>query len=210
MTIVGAKQPQADNTVHFPDHSHNPSPMATLPMSAIEAALACRRSLAMAFNRLQGASMKLILYIVIAGFGCVCLPSYSAAPPVNDCKQAFENHIKEQSEGRIRLLTFKKLEGTQGEVAEVEVYALEYEAEVEFTENCKWLNGEGGYTPSLLTVKPVSKSKDSSLRYVTRLDNAQRGLIVQAGQRLILAGVINFIKKDGAWILKNTKIRTYQ
>jgi len=154
--------------------------------------------------------MKLLLYIVIAGCGWVCLPSYSAAPPVNDCKQAFENHIKEQSEGRIRLLTFKKLDGTEGEVAEVKVYVLEYEAEIEFTENCKWLNGEGGYAPSFQTTKPAAKSKDSSLRYVTRMDNAQHGLVVQAGLRLKLTGVISFSKKEDAWALETVKIRTYQ
>lgn len=164
----------------------------------------------MVFNNNQGSLMKLILALVIAGFGCVCLPSYAAAPPANDCKQALENHIKEQSEGRIRLLTFKKLEGTEGEVAEVKVYALEYEAEVEFTENCKWLNGEGGYAPSFHTIKPAAKSKNSSNRYVTPLDNAQHGMIVQAGLRLKLAGVMNFIQKEDVWVLETVKIRTYQ
>ena len=153
--------------------------------------------------------MKLLLYIVIAGFGWVCLPSYAAGPPVNDCKQVFENHIKEQSEGRIRLLSFKNLEGTEEEVDGVKVYALKYEAEIEFTENCKWLNGEGGYAPSFHTIKPAAKSKDSSLHYVTRMDSAQHGLIVQAGQRFMLAGVIHFVKKEAGWIVESVRIRTY-
>ena len=153
--------------------------------------------------------MKLLLFIVIAGFGWVCLPSYSAPLPVNDCKQAFENYIKEQSEERIRLRTFKRLEGTEEEIDGITVYVLEYEAEIEFTENCKWLNGEGGYAPSFHTIKPAAKSKDSSLHYVTRMDSAQHGLIVQAGQRFMLAGVIHFVKKEVGWIVESVKIRTY-
>ena len=153
--------------------------------------------------------MKQLLAIVIAGLGWVCLPSYAAGPPVNDCKQAFENHVKEQSEERIRLLSLKNLEGTEQEVDGVKVYVLEYEAEIEFTENCKWLNGEGGYAPSFHTVKPAPKSKDSSLRYVTRMDNTQHGLIVEAGLRFKLAGRIHFLKKVAGWTVETVKIRTY-
>lgn len=75
----------------------------------------------------------LVVIAVVIGIRFVLF----ADPSTSDGKQAIENCIKAESEGRIRLTNFQKTNATKGELRGVKFYVMEYETEIEFTEDCK-------------------------------------------------------------------------
>jgi len=43
-----------------------------------------------------------------------------------------------ESEGRIKLVSFKETNGPQDGLGSIPFYFMEYQAEIEFTEDCRW------------------------------------------------------------------------
>src|ERR1017187_1757987 len=74
---------------------------------------------------------------LLAYFG-VTLVGLSGPPSASDGRKAIEDLIRQQSESRIRLVQFQMTNGQIADVVGVKVYTLEYEAEIEFLEACKW------------------------------------------------------------------------
>jgi len=69
---------------------------------------------------------------VIFSSACSSTPSTSAA------EEFIRDRIKQQSEDKIRLISFQKTNGQEMAPNGVPLYALEYEAEIEFLERCRW------------------------------------------------------------------------
>jgi|CXWL01.1.fsa_nt_gi hypothetical protein len=74
---------------------------------------------------------------LLLAIGCSWRP-----PSDDETKNAFTTKIEKESEGRIKLIEFRKTAGQIKDTAGVKVYHLEYEFTIEFTADCKWLHQE--------------------------------------------------------------------
>src|ERR1017187_2817506 len=82
---------------------------------------------------------KITSPVILLALGiCAVFSGCSGPPSASEGRQAIEDRIKGQSEGRIRLVQFKKANGQLAEVMGVKVYTPEFESEIEFLEACKW------------------------------------------------------------------------
>jgi TPR repeat protein len=130
---------------------------------------------------------------------CAILAGCSSSPSSGDGERAIQDRIKDQSEGRIKLARFEKTNGAQGELMGLKFYALEFEAETEFTEDCKWLNGVSGQPLSFRTSIPIVQPQ-SGFSWKAFADDTQNpGTLVKKGQRAMLAGTVRFVKKERGW-----------
>ena len=84
----------------------------------------------------------------------------SGGPSTAEAQRALQNRIEQQSSGRITLLSFKP---TATKFADVELEnrvfcLLEFEAQVGFTEPCRWAFQSGGRPLTFNTLKPREQS----------------------------------------------------
>lgn len=148
-------------------------------------------------NRRVFCGAMLILWVGLLA-GC--------SPSAGDGRQAIENQIEKYSEGRIRLTNFRKTDATEGEFMGGKFYVLEYVAEIEFTEDCKWLNGAFGGAPSFRTSQSASGPRSESLW--ESINNP--GVYAKRGEELELTGEIRFVKKESGWVVDSVKIEKAQ
>lgn len=86
------------------------------------------------------------------------------------------------------------------------IYALEFDAEIEFTEDCKWIIGMFGQQLSFQTSKPVAQPK-SGFSWNSFLDDTTNpGTLVKRGQRVKLSGVIRFVKREKGWAVDGVEV----
>ncbi|HEY5041849.1 MAG TPA: hypothetical protein VIK53_07585 [Verrucomicrobiae bacterium] len=121
----------------------------------------------------------------------------SSNPSPGDAKQAVQNQINQDAQGRIKLIEFHKTNGQLAEINAVKVYSLEFEADIEFTTECKWITGiagsEMGFRTSQLPDKPLGALAQFAA------DDGMPGSIVKQGQQVKISGVIRFEKKENGW-----------
>jgi hypothetical protein len=67
------------------------------------------------------------------------LVSCSSTPSSSDAQQIVQKQIEKFSQGRIKLVSFQKTNGQEGNLMGVKIYNLEYKCEIEFLDNCKWI-----------------------------------------------------------------------
>ncbi|HEX9871092.1 MAG TPA: hypothetical protein VGC99_21345 [Candidatus Tectomicrobia bacterium] len=60
-------------------------------------------------------------------------------PSPEDAQRIIQQKIQTESKGCMKLNSFKKTDGIERQVFGAKVYTLEYEAEIQFLEECKWL-----------------------------------------------------------------------
>lgn len=68
------------------------------------------------------------VFILLSLFGC------SSKPSEGDAKKIIKQHIKDEAEGRMELISLRKTNGMNDN----KLYRLEFEAEIEFLEDGKW------------------------------------------------------------------------
>jgi hypothetical protein len=123
----------------------------------------------------------------------------SSKPSAGDGKQAVQNQINQDAQGRIKLVEFHKANGQLAEINAVKVYSLEFEAEIEFTEDCKWVIGNFGSQLSFVTAKLVAPPA-SGFSWNKFIDDANNpGTAMKQGQQVKVSGVIRFEKKENGW-----------
>jgi hypothetical protein len=84
-------------------------------------------------------------------------------PSPEDGRRAVLGRIKDESQGRIDLRSYAKADGVEGEVAGMKTYALDFEAEIGFLEDCKWateLIGEECFVDPNTRVENVSRASE--------------------------------------------------
>lgn len=102
-------------------------------------------------NLKQSSFLILLIFLVIIS-GC------STKPSDKDGRQVLENLLEEQTKGKVKLVDFKKLNAEEGELMGVKLYGIEFEAEVEFLEECYYRVREeflDGITPGIVIDKPM-------------------------------------------------------
>ncbi len=125
----------------------------------------------------------------------MALSGYSSSPSASDGEQAIQQRIKNESAGRVKLTQFHKTDGQSAEVNGVKLYTLEYDAEVEFLEACKWdVITQGGVL------------MDDELHFGTE---AGLGTGVSKGQRIKLVGAIQFEQKESGWAVASVKLKSF-
>lgn len=115
-------------------------------------------------------------------------------PSAADGEKFIREKIHNESEGRIRLISFNKTNGQNREVSGVRVYSLEYESTLEFIEECGWLTGE---------------VLDRSFKSF-QTGKARRGLPMERGQRQSIFGAIVFEMTEKGWRPVSTEMRLGQ
>jgi hypothetical protein len=130
---------------------------------------------------------------------CIVIAGCSLKPSEGDGKQAVQNQISQEAQNRIRLVAFHKTNGQMAEVNAVKFYSLEFQAEIEFTADCRWVIGNYGQQLSFRTSIPVSQQQGGV--WGQFLDNAvsNPGMLVKKGDRFQLSGVVHFEKKENGW-----------
>jgi hypothetical protein len=145
-------------------------------------------------------SVTLLLLTIVCAFLAGC----SSFPSSRDAEREIQNRINQESEGRVKLVKFQKMDGTQGELMGFKIYALEFNAEIEFAENCKWVIGFMGTQLSFRTTKLPPKSQDGLAAFMEASQNP--GMQVSKGQHVQLAGVVRFVKKENGWSVEGVDI----
>ena len=138
----------------------------------------------------------LLLSVCMAG----ALSGCSSSPSVGDGERAVQDRIKQESEGRIKLVKFEKTNGLQAEVGGVKTYAMEFTAEIEFTEDCKWVTGMFGMQLGFRTSKPLPKGANALEQF--RDASMNTGDLFAKGQKAQVSGVVRFVKKERGWALE--------
>lgn len=79
----------------------------------------------------------LLAIALLPMLGCSSGPSSSAAEAL------LRERIDNQSKGRIKLISFSKTNGQEASPMGVPSYKLDYEAEIEFLDECRWGTANG-------------------------------------------------------------------
>jgi hypothetical protein len=136
----------------------------------------------------------MVIMTALAFFGC---GSSASRPPDAAGRQVFERGIeKGGSRDRVRLLDFRKSNGVPGVENGVSFYKMEYEVDVEFLDNCKWMlispdNSSGRW---VLESRPTPPAGRTDLYYAF-----YGGAPGQKGQRAKLTGEIRFQRTEKGW-----------
>ena len=134
-----------------------------------------------------------------------CEPS---APSANGGKREIQRQIDAESEGRIDLLNFRKTNGQRRELFGRKLYALEFEASIEYTEACRADMGYFGAFSSFKTTELPKKIACSGGDLACAQNRLLRELNdsilvadpdVRKGHTEHIAGVMTFEKMERGW-----------
>lgn len=153
-------------------------------------------------NRFQihRASLVVASALLIGLCGC----KQAGTPTLTEGQGAIENSIKQESQGRIKLVKFEKTDGVHGESQGVPFYRLEFRSEIEFVADCQWGGGMAGSNLNFKAAKQqnareTNKQTDDS-------QNAEK--LITVGQRASVSGVVHFTKKENGWSADAVEIKT--
>src|SRR6266567_1546956 len=117
-------------------------------------------------NKIESASSFVLLTVV-----CAVLAGCSSSPSAGDGERAIQDRIRQESEGRIRLTNFQKDNGAQGELMGFKIYRLEFTANVEFAEDCKWVTGFMGSQLGFRTTKAPAENQNALAAFTEASQN---------------------------------------
>jgi hypothetical protein len=122
------------------------------------------------------------IVLMLAGCG-------KSQPSESDGEKIIRDKIAGQSEGHIKLVSFKKTNGQAKEEEGISKYNLEYQAEIEFDKDCVWQYMGGGY---FILYKIAELPSD--------WDGKFGGATMKRGQHVKLSGTVVFQKKENGWV----------
>jgi len=85
-------------------------------------------------------SPRPILVLLVLGAALSVWTACSMKPSASDAEAIVHEQIAREAEGRIQLNSLRKTNGIEGVRDGTPLYTLEYEAELEFLADCKWLS----------------------------------------------------------------------
>lgn len=116
----------------------------------------------------------------------------SSAPSVSEGRKVFEQVLRKESRGLIKVVNFSKTNGQEGNVNGIKTYKMEFEAEIEFIDNCYWAGNDFGYY--LLYVGMKREPDPLAFRH----GYGRAGL---KGQRAKVSGAFVLEKMEKGWRL---------
>lgn len=136
------------------------------------------------------AMLLAMLAMLLSGCG-------ATLPTVADGANVMRNRIDQQSEGKIWLSNFQEGIGSRSyEFDGSKFYNLAFRAEIQFSENCKWLPQTSGKQIGF-TTQPQTGSSGAAWEYAANQKISR--LNVQKGQKAQLAGEITFYRFRNSW-----------
>lgn len=130
--------------------------------------------------------------LVVLGVMVVSIPGCANTPAEVDGRSLFESRISKDSNGLISLISFTKRDGLRRSANGMDLYVLEYEAEISFSDDCIWGGiGFNGWNGSF-RAKRGQPDVFSALSNIGSL----RG---EKGGRRRLDGSITFVKSENGW-----------
>ena len=147
-------------------------------------------------NVLKTVLLCLVLVTALLLIGC------SSVPSSDDAKGIIQERINKESEGRIKLVSFQKTNGQEGELLGVKIYQLSYQGEIEFLEDCKWEKGMAVNLGEVhyRTVKVKPGAKDFWQNWDDQMHGRQ---IVKKGHKEKISGNVVFEKTEKGWVLSH-------
>lgn len=120
---------------------------------------------------------------------------FAGGPVASEAQQAFENRIKEQSEGKIKLISFKptKTKFTDVELDDRIFCEMEFQSEVQVLDQCFWVIN---YHDRPLTFKTFPSSRSNTANKSVR----ERAIQVErSGDKFTFSGSIWFRPATNIW-----------
>ena len=140
----------------------------------------------------MGARASLALALLMVIF-TGCAPS---APQPADAEQAARTKITAESDGRIKVVQFKTV--TPKPEDESEPYRWRYQAEIEFTEECKW------------HLDRVRGLIHVSFRTTPTTNDQVQGQLMKKGDRWQVSGNIAIAKAGDRWESRSISLVKHQ
>lgn len=133
------------------------------------------------------APLSFFLRCLLLGLAGGCAGGAESAPSASVGERAVEQAIRDHSAGRIHLLDYRRTDATSAEMFGVRMHEQDYEAELEFTEDCSWMLGfkNGGFE---------TKPADYGM-----------GTAVTRGQRVRVRGSVEFVRSDSGWQVRRVE-----
>jgi hypothetical protein len=133
--------------------------------------------------------LSLIALVTIAG----C----SGTPTESDAQQTVQQRIQSQSNGLIKLVSFRKTNGIAQEFGGMRAYHMEYTAEIEFIDDCMWsAGGMMGWQGNFSAKRGQSQSYSANF-----LDLSQGFRPAKKGERQSISGAFDYVKTENGWRL---------
>jgi hypothetical protein len=127
------------------------------------------------------------LVIHAAFLAAVLLAGCSSTPSASEGREVLEKQIENQSKGVIKLLTFRKTDGQEGELMGVRLYAMDFQADIEFNQDCYWGGPFGGF--EVMTGEP---GPFNAFMFMGKRK-------ARAGERFTISGKLQFQKTEKGW-----------
>lgn len=149
----------------------------------------------------------LTLQKVFLLFLTILLLACSRLPTEDDAKFALRQVISRESGNKMQLISFKKMNAQERESDGVEYYVIEYEAEIEFKEDCKWLlRGSSMNEPprSFKTGKTKKQAEAESGFWGGWMNlSMQPGKEYRKGEHDKFTSYLVFEETENGWRIKN-------
>lgn len=143
--------------------------------------------------------MKTLSVVTIALVSFLVIGCGSSVPSSNDAKNALLERITSQSSGRIKLSNFNKTDGQLQERA-ISFYVLEFEAEIEFLEEC-WSLQEHYFVLNSSFYATGFRTKESTWK-PGFWDGPTFWVRRNKGESITITGEVTFEKKESGWLFK--------
>jgi hypothetical protein len=122
----------------------------------------------------------------------------ASLPTEDDAKQGIQEQITKQNQNRLKLVSFHKTNGQASEENGVPHYKMEFEGEVEVTEDCAGsLSSLTTYVPQDLVVDVPSYATGGAPKKIVAQKAAPKD--VKKGVRQKISGEIGFEKTENGW-----------
>ena len=134
-------------------------------------------------------SLALVLGLLLGGCSGDSRPAMA--------ETAMREKVANESQGNIRLVSFKKTDGVERDFFGQLTYEMKYEAQIEFLKDCHWISQPtfewdfhttvGGPQNSLETFSPAFFGKQPA----------------KQGDKKLIAGHMMFLKSEKGWRIKS-------
>jgi|GEM_PF-2404762 len=125
------------------------------------------------------------------------------SPRPSQGQKHIEELIAKNSRGFIKLVDFRKTNGTVAELMGVKLYEMEFEADIEFANDCTWRTN--------FAAQEVQSSADGYwAQYAQSLMQMAGQRNAQKGERATITGKMQFEKKERGWFVDGIRVLKVQ
>lgn len=128
-----------------------------------------------------------LIFIAVSAF---TLAACSSTPSSSNAESVLRNNLDKQTQGIAKLVDFKKINAVESEVMGTKIYAVEFEATIEFLEDCYWrqrnpimdlpqsgivVEREGGMFSQMFGMKKATTGQRETITGTLRFQKTEKG-----------------------------------